>query len=428
MSAVCWKCVDDQYLKEIIREKGEIQECSECDNRTAKAFTAYDLAEVCDPIFREHYSHGAQVPQWGEDDSTYYEQEGDPLSFHIQEVLGQSFSFDDEIVKALIENDGAWPPDGEEPFFSDEVNYVPTTKSAPELYERWCFVEEDLKHSRRFFSSAAKELFEYLFRDVETRTYWDASEKKPMTVVRELPAGSELFRARICHSNEDVKDALKDPYKKVGPPPPVRARAGRMNVDGVAVFYGALDSDTCLAELRPTIGGEAAVIRVRTIRPLRLLDFTRIKDSYRVLSYFQPDFNKQVEKNRFLRHLENLISQPVRPGRESDYLITQTMAEYLAHVHSEKNDGKLFQGELFDGLLFKSVQKTGGTNVVLFPKPKGETDNAFPLAYVDDSVTFFRTMTIEYKHDDMRLRLMEDGEIVQFSDGDEFDDENESAF
>jgi hypothetical protein len=79
-------------------------------------------------------------------------------------------------------------------------------------------------------------------------------------------------------------------------------------------------------------------------------------------------------------------------------------------------------------LLFKSVQKTVGTNVVLFPKPKGETDNAFPLAYVDDSVTFFRTMTIEYKHDDMRLRLMEDGEIVQFSDGDEFDDENESAF
>jgi hypothetical protein len=276
---------------------------------------------------------------------------------------------------------------------------------------------------RRFFSSAAKELFEYLFRDVETRKYWDASEKKPMTVVRELPEGSELFRARICHSNEDLKDALKDPYKNVGPPPPARARAGRTNVDGVAVFYGALDSDTCLAELRPAIGGEAAVIKVRTTRPLRLLDFTKIKDSYHVLSYFQSDFNKQAEKNAFLRHLGNLISQPVRPGQEADYLITQTMAEYLAHVHGEKSDGKLFQSEPFDGLLFESVQKTGGTNVVSFPKPKDEADNAFPLAYVDDSVRVFRTMTIEYKHHDMRLGLMDDGEIIQSSDGDEFSDE-----
>jgi hypothetical protein len=425
MSAVCWKCVDDQYLKKIIREKGEVQECSECHNSTRKASTAYDLAELADPIFREHFHHGGQVPQWGEGDSPWYEQAGDPLSFHIQEVLGQSFSFDDEIVKALIKNDGAWPPDGEEPFFSDEVNYVSTRIRASELYARWHFVEEDLKHNKRFFSSAAKELFEYLFRDVETRKYWDASENKPMTVVRELPEGSELFRARICHSPADIKDTLSNPYKNVGPPPPARARAGRMNVDGVAVFYGALDSDTCLAELRPAIGGEAAVIRVRTTRPLRLLDFTKIKDSYHVLSYFQPDFNEQVEKNGFLRHLENLISQPVRPGQESDYLITQTMAEYLAHVHGEKSEGKLFQSQPFDGLLFKSVQKTGGTNVVLFPKPKGETDNAFPLAYVDDSVTFFRTMTIEYKHHDMRLGLMEDGEIVQSSDGNEFDDEDE---
>jgi len=423
MSAVCWKCVEDQYLREIIREEGEVQECSECGDGTRKAYTAYDLAERADPIFREHFDHGGQVPHWGEGDGVWYEQAGDPLSFYIEDVLGQSFSFDDEIVKALIENDGAWPPDGEEPFFSDEVSYVPTRVRGDELNARWRFVEEDLKHSKRFFSSAAKELFEYLFHDVETRKYWDASEKKP--VVRELPEGSELFRARICHSREDIKDALRNPYKTVGPPPPARARAGRMNVDGVAVFYGALDSDTCLAELRPALGGEAAVIKVHTTRPLRLLDFTKIKDSHHVLSYFQPDFNEQVEKNDFFRHLENLISQPVRPGQEADYLITQTMAEYLAHVHGEKSDERLFKNQPFDGLLFKSVQKTGGTNVVLFPKPKGETNNPFPLAYVDNSLTFFRTMTIEYKHDDVKLWLTDDGEIVQSSDGDDFDDDEE---
>ena len=179
-------------------------------------------------------------------------------------------------------------------------------------------------------------------------------------------------------------------------------------MDGVAVFYGALESETCLAELRPTIGSEAAVITVRTKKLLRLLDFTRIKDSHHVLSYFQPDFNEQAEKNIFLRQLGSLISQPVRPGRESDYLITQTMAEYLAHVHSEP----------FDGLLYKSVQRKGGTNIVLFPKPKDETDNAFPVVYVTDSVKFFHTTTINYEHDEIDMGMM-DGEIVRYSDGDE---------
>ncbi len=425
MSAVCWNCVEDEYLKKIIQEKGEIQLCSECGSTKSKAFTADDLAEVLDPILKEHYAPGEEVQKFGDDDDYWWEQEGDPLPHIVEVALEQSFSFDDEIVDALIENDDARPQDGEEPFFSNEINYVATRLTPYHLRDWWNFVERDLKHNKRFFSSAAKELFGYLFRDVETRTYWDVAQKKDVTVVRELPEGSELFRARICESNEELKNALTEPFKHVGPPPPARARAERMSVDGVAVFYGALESDTCLAELRPTIGGEAAVITVRTTKVLRLLDFTRIKDSYRVLSYFQPDFNEQAEKNIFLRQLGSLISQPVRPGRESDYLITQTMAEYLAHVHGEQSGGSLFvKAEPFDGLLYKSVQKTGGTNIVLFPKSKGETDSAFPVTYVADSVRFFYTTTIKYEHHEVDLGIM-NGEIVQHSDGDELWDDDE---
>ena len=181
------------------------------------------------------------------------------------------------------------------------------------------------------------------------------------------------------------------------------------------MFYGALESETCLAELRPNIGGEAAVITVRTTKALRLLDFTKIKDSGRALSYFQPDFNEQAEKNIFLRQLGSLISQPVRPGRESDYLITQTMAEYLAHVHAKP----------FDGLLYKSVQKKGGTNIVLFPRPKGDADNAFSIAYVADSIKFFETLAIEYEHFERRPGILNDGEIVDYSGDDRFDEDDE---
>lgn len=56
MSAVCWDCVEDEYLKKIIQEKGEVQLCSECDSSKRKAFTADDLAELLSPILQEHYA------------------------------------------------------------------------------------------------------------------------------------------------------------------------------------------------------------------------------------------------------------------------------------------------------------------------------------------------------------------------------------
>lgn len=419
MSAVCWDCVEDSYLKKMIQEQGDVQPCSECGSSERAAFTADDLAERLSPILQEHYAPGREGQKFGDDDDHSWEQEGDPLSDVVQEALEQYFSFNDEIVRSLIRHDHARPQDGEERFFSNEVNYVGTELRPYRLRGWWDSVEEDLKHHKRFFSSSAKELFEYLFRGVETRKFRDVAQKKDVTVVRDLPECSELFRARICDSNEKLKNAIADPLKHIGPPPSERARAERMSVDGVAVFYGALESETCLAELRPTIGSEAAVITVRTIKALRLLDFTRIKDSYQILSYFQPDFNEQAEKNIFLRQLGRLISQPVRPGKESDYIITQTMAEYLAHVHGAQSDGSLFRADPFDGLLYKSVQRNGGVNIVLFPTLKRENDSGFPVAYVPNSVRFFRTTTITYEHDKIDIGLTSHGEIVQYANGDE---------
>jgi RES domain len=128
------------------------------------------------------------------------------------------------------------------------------------------------------------------------------------------------------------------------------------------------------------------------------LDFTRLQRSHGTgLSYFQPDFVEEVERLAFLRRLHTLISQPVVPGRESDYLITQTLAEYLAHVHREP----------FDGVLFKSVQRAGGTNVVLFaerPRAAAAPGNStFPVSYIDRSLRLFSTEKIQYEHRERRL-------------------------
>ena len=372
-----------------------------------KSIHAEQLAEVLDPILQEHFEPGPEVKKFGQDDEEWWEQEGDSLSFFIQEILGQYLGFEDEIVDALVEHEDCWPPDGDIPFFDASQDYVEKPARPYEYYQNWNYVAEDLKHGHRFFSSAAASLFETIFADVENMK-WRAPKAAVENVVWELPKHTELFRARICDSEGLVKCAYKEPLKHIGPPPPAQARAGRMNVEGVAVFYGATDSETCLAEIRPAIGNDTVIIKLHTTKPLRVLDFTRLEACYKELSYFQPDFTEQCERASFLRRLQSLISQPIIPGRETDYLITQTMAEYLAHVHDKP----------FAGILFKSVQRAGGTNIVLFPS----SANTFPLEYVQKSFKLFSTRSIAYKHDEVGVGEFE-GDIWIDHHNSDYDDE-----
>jgi hypothetical protein len=409
VSAVCWKCIEDEFLKKIVKKRGTRAKCDLCD-KVMKSFTPEDLAEVLDPIMREHFKPGEDVKRFGEDDNDWWEQEGDPLSHHVEEVIGQYLGFEDEIVAALERNDPARPQDGEFPFFDGTQDYVSTPTRPYAYYAEWEYVSENLKHRRRFFSSAASDFFSRVFGDVETRTSRNDETREIENVVWAMPEGSELFRARICHTEALIKDAYTDPLKHIGPPPPEHARAGRMNVEGVVAFYGALDAETCLAETRPAIGNDISVIKLRTTKALRILDFRRLEQSYKELSYFQPDFTEQVERGAFLRRLQNLISQPVVPGREMDYLITQTMAEYLAHVYQPP----------FEGILFKSVQRSGGTNIVLFQNRDGN----FPLSYVDESFDLYSTTSIEYRHQKGYVGKHEDGEIWVSHDHESWDDED----
>lgn len=392
--SICWKCFDDKYLKEIVKKEGEQLECSVC-GKERNAFTTERLGELMEPIMREHLRQGEQMWTVSADVD---EQQGDSLSFWVQEILGQHFGFEDEIVEGVMAAERVDTRDGGVAFFDDSCNYVETPVSLSEYHSEWNFVADELKHKRRFFSSSAKALFDKLFDGVEEMKVWK-SGGKAQCVVRELPRGSDLFRARICDSDELLKQILMDPLKHVGPPPAANARAGRMNADGVAVFYGATDRDTSLAEMRPPLGGDSVVITLRTTKTLRLLDFTRLEKAWigEPLSYFQPDFTEEAQKHRFRRRLHHLISQPVVPGRESDYLITQTMAEYLAHVHDEP----------FDGVLFASVQRARGINVVIFPNRFSAPDsdeNTFPLTFVGGSLRLFSTETVKYKHREILIR------------------------
>lgn len=408
-TTICRKCFDDEYLQKIVKEGYEPGECSVCGGQDENVISVEELGELIEPILRRHFQPGPQIRRFGEDDKEWWEQDGESLSSIIQIVLGQSLDFDDEIVNAVIDAENCWPPDGEEAYFDPTVLYVETRIQIGHLFDEWDFALRELKHQRRFFSPSAQALFEKLFAGIDNMVAWNDETKRYESVVDEVSGGWKLFRGRICDSPSTLKEVFSDPMKHIGPPPADRARAGRMNAEGVAVFYGAKDKDTCIAELRPALGSCSVVIAVQTDRPLLLLDFTRLEKAHgRSLSYFQPDFDVEVEKRAFLRRLHTLISQPVVPGRESDYLITQTMAEYLAHVHRPG----------FDGILFSSVQHADGINVVLFPS--SDPDAPFPMIYMDGSIRLFTTQSIDYMHKERDVTIQENGVVAVHADMDDY--------
>lgn len=388
-SAVCWRCIEDVHLQKAILEQGRPAQCSRCKKNSDNAFSAVDLAKLLDPILVQFID-----PLSGGDRQEGY---GEPLSYYVQKVINQDLGFEDEIVRALIDNEDFRPQHGGEAFFDAAQDYATLTANIESLSAEWDSALDDLKYRRRFFSSAAAALFQKLFHEVETRQWWNAEKREAESVVRNLPEASDVFRARICASPTVIGDAYRDPLKYVGPPPLGQARAGRMNIEGIAVFYGAIELDTCLAEVRPALANDVAVIVLRTTRSLRLLDFTRLDDSFRNWSYFQPDFAERRRQDEFLRHLQDLIAQPITPGQETSYLITQTMAEYLAHMHERP----------FDGILFKSVQHSCGTNIVLFPN----ADNTFPLTYLDKSLMLFSTTSVQYKHKRVHFDIINDNVV-----------------
>jgi len=340
-------------------------------------------------------------------------QEGMPMSSVVQQVLNQFINVVDDIVDSVIELETR-KLNGCDPFWKKYSNYVEEANGAEHYLEKWKKALVELKHSRRFFSPTAKSLFEELFSDIDNLQGWNGEEFQP--VVRQFPPGTRIFRARICKNLSMMREIAIAPYLHVGPPPSEHALAGRMNPEGVSVLYSSREIDTCLAEMRPALGGDVAVIELSTTEPIRVLDFSRLERarSGGAISFFQPDFSEQISKQYFLKHIHKLISQHVVPGRESEYIITQTMAEYLAHVHPNP----------FNGILFKSTQHENGENLVLFAEeswysPEGQ----FAVSYVPGSLKVFTTRTIKYEHtsSDSFNDLVESGQVGFPFDG--FDDD-----
>jgi hypothetical protein len=193
---------------------------------------------------------------------------------------------------------------------------------------------------------------------------------------------TQVYRARRVRSEDEAHRIFENPRAELGPPPPEKATAGRMNPAGIAVFYGALSAETAAAEVRPSVGGTVVMGRFAPMRSLRLLNLTQIGAGF-TGSIFNPVYEDRAARLRFLRGFHRLIARPIQIDDEPlEYLPTQAVAEYVANVLG------------LDGLLYASAQ------VGAVPPDRSDDDGYFrstglaPEGLHQHNVVLFRVTTV----------------------------------
>lgn len=339
MSKICIGCIGDAALRELLEASKKVR-CAYCGEQQL-GLPLEELADIVDDPLRQYMQKGEMYPTFASDsDRPDWEQEGEPLEYVLQEELGVDYEAARDLANILIENDPAWPPDGEELFYESDQGYRRVHLPSSEYDELWGGFARGIKHEGRFFVEDARR---HLAEILGERGSSKALELPTLEIGPGL-RHEVLFRARRLDSQQDVRTVLENPASELGPPPERLAVAGRMNAAGIAVFYGALSRVTAVAEVRPYVGSLVVVGGFRPNRRLKLLDLSRIGEGF-TGSIFSPEYPQRAARRRFLDGFHTRIARPVHPQDEPlEYIPTQAVAEYVAKIL------------VLDGILYASAQ------------------------------------------------------------------------
>lgn len=373
---ICVNCIGEAYLAHEIGGSAGQAVCHYCSKKGPSTDIG-TLSSRIEQAFSEHYVRTSDQPEsWqerhmGDRESDYYwEREGTPIDVAIQDAAGLEEEPAADVLTVLQDRYVLRSPMddiAEEYEFDFDSHYQRRQKSFIGLHMGWHEFEQSLKIKARFFSSKAEQLLARIFGGADK-----LQTKDGRTLVIDAGPGTLLthvYRARVFHTEDGVKEALCVPSECIGSPPPRRARAGRMNAQGISVFYGATKADVAIAEVRPAVGSWVVIARFDITRRLRLLDLTAAGDIYVEGSVFDTTLNERLHRAEFLRSLRWRMGRAVMPDDEGiDYLPTQAVADFLANANEPR----------LDGIIFPSVQVELGFNVVLFHESARVARDAIP--------------------------------------------------
>ena len=399
MKHVCHACIKDTFLSDEVRVEATPAPCSYC-HETREAITLATLAERFHETLGEHF---CLTPDYPDELHEYYQasegdwdRRGEPAKYVIMDMADIAEEVAADVTKLLSDEYGYWAirEEGREDPYGFDARYEEKAPDVQYLQDAWTKLRAAKTSRKHLFSPATEAVLSGIFGDLVTQ--YTILAQPVIRVINPGDADSRVWRGRPARPDGELEEILKHPAQELGPPPARLAKSGRMNQEGVPVFYGAMDRSTCVSEIRAPVGSHVVVGEFELLRPVRLLDLDALANVHVKGSYFDPDYSTQINRAAFLRRLVEEVSRPVMPQDEAtEYLQTQAVAKYLA----KKSCPPL------DGILFRSSQ-TGrtGRNLVLFNHaclvepwklpPGSKIDVRVPLAEEedeDDSVVVFET-------------------------------------
>lgn len=360
---ICADCVGEPYLRTKILENGSRKLCWHCGKEGPGMHLNW-LADTVYTAFETHYVTALPV-------SVEYQRLADMLELnypyspkHVRKAIAY-IAIVSEIIAEKIRAQMAAKPFETGDYKSETTppynpnSWYSFSPPSHAYYDGWNEFESELKSKARYFNQKALDFLNDIFGDI-TELEVEGADK----IIESAGPGcriDSLFRARVFQKWDGVALALISPDEQLGRPASNVAGSGRMNAKGIPVFYGALEEETAIAEVRPPVGSNVVIAKFKIIKPLKLLNLPALASIKNNVSIFDPIFAKKYAKSMFLYSLSDTISRPVMPDdAESEYLATQYIAEYLAS-RSELD---------VNGIIFPSAQIKGGNkmNVVLFNK------------------------------------------------------------
>lgn len=351
MTHLCPFCFENKYLRQRVVDLRRNRQMPSCSyHPTRKGLPISEVAGIIDVALRTNYEFAFQSPlsPAGENLLDLLHQLTEPVNDRIV----------DDLSSALIDADVVDERDGDTPFYADDFQYSLVEPNGWVQSELWIDFRQSIAYENRFFNGGAKDLLGKIFENVH---YLSDENKQPAFYA--LEPGTLMQRARAVGSLKVAREWADDPARSLGPPPKHVRNAGRMNAAGIGALYAAFDDPTCLAELRPLVGGLVCLASFRLRRPVHVLDFTRFERPGRNIDIFAKNYAARTTQWAFMQNFQQEISTPILPDdTHLEYVPTQVVAEFLTTLSIQYRGAE----QRIEGLVYRSAQSPGGHNVVLF--------------------------------------------------------------
>ena len=356
----CEECVEEPLLKRWVPQHASEPACSYCDRYSREeplAAPVNDLFAFIDEGLRTEYEDALDWYPYDNEDKTLVGHWSNSAELAYELELFSNDSLLTDFINAFSDR-----------MFCPSNPYGLTESKA--FASGWQRFIAHVKHQTRYYFLADPAAQ----RDGEDWPHngMSASEVpaylgeavRALELVCEIGMEKPFFRARLSGRGETYTGA-----GQLGTVPVEDATAAnRMSPAGIAMFYGADDERTAIAEVydesKDNEGtSKASVGTFRPSRPLRLVD---VSGHISLPSLFDGATRHLREKVRLLRDFAGAIAQPIEKDRleHIDYAPTQIVTEYFRHVFPAGEASHI------DGVMYQSSRDPSHVCYVLFVDSK----------------------------------------------------------